>query len=78
MIEIFMYIALGLIAAFLAGVALGWELAKRFAQSHSECRYVEVTPEEAHALINAYLQSKARHPSNRRFHHPEMEEEDDC
>ena len=67
-------ISIGLVTL---GIGIGWELAKRFAQSHSEYRYVEVTPEEAHALINAYLQSKARHPSNR-YRHPEMEEEDDC
>ena len=67
-------ISIGLVTL---GIGIGWELAKRFAHPHSEYRYVEVTPEEAHALINAYLQSKARHPSNR-YRHPEMEEEDDC
>ena len=59
------------------GFIAGWIQANRFAQSHSEYRYVEITPEEAEAFIDAFLLSRAQHPSNR-FRHPEMEEEDDC
>lgn len=62
------------------GIGIGWELAKRFAHPHSEYPYVEITPEEieAHIRANEFLRSRAQHPSNRRFRHPEMEEEDDC
>lgn len=67
-------ISIGLVTL---GIGIGWELAKRFAHPHSEYRYVEITPEEAEAFIDAFLLSRAQHPSNR-FRHPEMEEEDDC
>lgn len=67
-------IALGLITL---GIGIGWELAKRLFAPHDDYRYVEVSPEEAEAFIDAYLRSRANHPSNR-FRHPETEEEDDC
>lgn len=76
--ETIMYIFLALTAAFLAGAAPGWWLAQRFRFPDAPAAHVqEIGIDEAIEIIE-YLQARNRHPSNQRFRHPEMEEEDDC
>lgn len=76
MIETLILIGAG---AFVAGVALGWWLAQRAekAHDHQHVHVQEIGIDDAIEIIE-YLQARNRHPSNQRFRHPEMEEEDDC
>ena len=75
MIETLILIGVG---AFVAGVALGWWLAQRFRFPDAPAAHVqEIGIDDAIEIIE-YLQARNRHPSNYRFRHPEMEEEDDC
>ena len=70
MIETLILIGFGV---FVAGAALGWWLAQRAEKAHVQ----EIGIDDAIEIIE-YLQARNRHPSNQRFRHPEMEEEDDC
>lgn len=76
MIETLILIGVG---AFVTGVALGWWLAERAekAHAHQNVHVQEIGIDDAIEIIE-YLQARNRHPSNQRFRHPEMEEEDDC
>ena len=76
MIETLILIGVG---AFVAGAALGWWLAQRAekAHAHQNVHVQEIGIDDAIEIIE-YLQARNRHPSNQRFRHPEMEEEDDC
>ena len=76
MIETLILIGVG---AFVAGAALGWWLAQRAekAHAHQNVHVQEIGIDDAIEIIE-YLQARNRHPSNYRFRHPEMEEEDDC
>ena len=76
MIETLILIGVG---AFVAGAALGWWLAQRAekAHDHQNVHVQEIGIDDAIEIIE-YLQARNRHPSNYRFRHPEMEEEDDC
>ena len=65
-------IAVGIVT-FTAGAYLGWWLAQRAEKAHVQ----EIGIDDAIEIIE-YLQARNRHPSNQRFRHPEMEEEDDC
>ena len=65
-------IAVGIVT-FTAGTYLGWWLAQRAEKAHVQ----EIGIDDAIEIIE-YLQARNRHPSNQRFRHPEMEEEDDC
>ena len=65
-------IAVGIVT-FTAGTYLGWWLAQRAEKTHVQ----EIGIDDAIEIIE-YLQARNRHPSNQRFRHPEMEEEDDC
>ena len=73
MIETLILIGVG---AFVAGAALGWWLAEK-AHDHQHVHVQEIGIDDAIEIIE-YLQARNRHPSNYRFRHPEMEEEDDC
>ena len=66
-------IAVGIVT-FTAGAYLGWWLAQR---SRPPVHVQEIGIDDAIEIIE-YLQARNRHPSNQRFRHPEMEEEDDC
>lgn len=76
MIETLILIGVG---AFVAGAALGWWLAQcaKKAHDHQHVHVQEIDIDDAIEIIE-YLQARNRHPSNQRFRHPEMEEEDDC
>ena len=76
MIETLILIGVG---AFVAGTALGWWLAQRAEKDHDHqhVHVQEISIDDAIEIIE-YLQARNRHPSNQRFRHPEMEEEDDC
>ena len=76
MIETLILIGVG---AFVAGAALGWWLAQRAEKAHDpqHVHVQEIDIDDAIEIIE-YLQARNRHPSNQRFRHPEMEEEDDC
>ena len=76
MIETLILIGVG---AFVAGAALGWWLAQRAEKihAHQNVHVQEIGIDDAIEIIE-YLQARNRHPSNQRFRHPEMEEEDDC
>ena len=76
MIETLILIGVG---AFVAGAALGWWIAQRAekAHAHQNVHVQEIGIDDAIEIIE-YLQARNRHPSNYRFRHPEMEEEDDC
>lgn len=76
MIETLILIGVG---AFVAGAALGWWLAQRAEKTHAHqnVHMQEIGIDDAIEIIE-YLQARNRHPSNQRFRHPEMEEEDDC
>ena len=76
MIETLILIGVG---AFIAGAALGWWLAERAEKDHDNqhVHVQEIGIDDAIEIIE-YLQARNRHPSNQRFRHPEMEEEDDC
>lgn len=65
-------IAVGIVT-FTAGAYLGWWFAQRAEKAHVQ----EIGIDDAIEIIE-YLQARNRHPSNQRFRHPEMEEEDDC
>lgn len=71
-------IAVGIVT-FTAGTYLGWWLAQRAAKAHDHqhVHVQEIGIDDAIEIIE-YLQARNRHPSNQRFRHPEMEEEDDC
>lgn len=73
MIETLIYLAL-----FVLGFITGWSqsLITKPRQSQ-QVEVAEISIDEAVQLIE-YLQARNRHPSNYRFRHPEMEEEDDC
>lgn len=61
------------------GYSLGdWWRSRRTAKREYQIELKELTPEEAYAILNAYRESRARHPSQQFRKHPEMEEEDDC
>ena len=49
----------------------------RKTHDHQHVHVQEITIDDAIEIIE-YLQARNRHPSNQRFRHPEMEEEDDC
>lgn len=71
-------IAVGIVT-FTAGAYLGWWLAQRAEKTHAHqnVHVQEIGIDDAIEIIE-YLQARNRHPSNQRFRHPEMEEEDDC
>lgn len=71
MTEILIYIVL-----FAIGLITGWSQSI-YQPRRTRVHVAEMSSEEAHEIVNAYLRSRANHPSNRRWH-PEMEEEDDC
>ena len=73
MIETFIYLAL-----FALGLITGWSQSLIHQPRRTHVHVAEMSSEEAHEIVNAYLRSRANHPSNQRFRHPEMEEEDDC
>lgn len=72
MTEILIYIVL-----FALGLITGWSQSI-YQPRRTHVHVAEMSNEEAHEIVNAYLRSRANHPSNQRFRHPEMEEEDDC
>ena len=73
MIEILIYLAL-FVLGFITG--LSQSLITKPRQSE-QVEVAEIGIDDAIEIIE-YLQARNRHPSNQRFRHPEMEEEDDC
>ena len=73
MIEILIYLAL-FVLGFITG--LSQSLITKPRQSE-QVEVAEISIDDAIEIIE-YLKARNRHPSNYRFRHPEMEEEDDC
>ena len=49
---------------------------RRPARRAPHVHVVEMTQEEAHDIITEFLRSKARHPSQQHYRHPEMEDDE--